>query len=68
MGPFFLFGGAPGERLPQIEHYPPPLRATHNKDGVRPERVNHRSVPGSEFHILESVDDVLDALFGPLPQ
>ena len=68
MGPFFFFGGPPGERLPRIEHYPSPLRATHNKDGVRPERINHRSVPGSEFRVLESLDDVLDALFGRLPR
>jgi len=68
MGPYFFFGDAPGEPLPPIEHYPAPLRATHNKDGVRPERVNHRSVPGSEFRQLDSLDDVLDALFGELPQ
>jgi hypothetical protein len=41
MGSFFWFGGAPGEPLPPIAGYSNPLRATHNKDGVRPPRRNH---------------------------
>ena len=64
MGPYFFFGGAPGKALPSIDRYPSPLRATHNKDGVRPERTNHVAVPGTEFRSLETIDDVLVALFG----
>lgn len=64
LGPFFWFGGAPGERLPQIEQYPAPLRATHNKKGVRPARLNHRLVPKTEFTALHAIDDVLTKLFG----
>jgi len=64
MGPFFWFGGAPGEPLPAIDHFAVPLRATHNKQGVRPPRQNHRLVPGTEFEELEKLEDVLIKLFG----
>lgn len=67
MGPFFWFGGKPGDPLPPIAGYPNPLRATHNKDGVRPLRQNHRAVPGAEFRRLETLRGVLDQLFGELP-
>lgn len=67
MGPFFWFGGAPGEPLPPLDGYPNPLRATHNKDGVRPPRTNHRLVPGKEFRELATLDAVLETLFGALP-
>ncbi len=67
MGPFFWFGGTPGEPLPEIAGYPNPLRATHTKDGVRPPRQNHRAVPGAKFSRLATLRDVLDRLFGGLP-
>lgn len=66
MGPFYWFGGIPGEPLPPIARYPNPRRATHNKDGVRPLRQNHRTVPGVEFRALATLHEVLDALFGDL--
>jgi ribosome assembly protein YihI (activator of Der GTPase) len=58
---------APGQELPPIAHYPIPLRATHNKAGVRPPRNNHRLVPSEEFRMLGSLDEVLETLFGDLP-
>jgi hypothetical protein len=66
MGPFFWFGGKPGEPLPPVAHYPNPLRQTHNKDGQRPARQNHRVVPASEFQRLPTLKDVLVALFGEI--
>ncbi len=66
MGPFFWFGGEPGEPLPSIDQFPSPRRPTHNKDGVRPLRKNHRSVPSGSFRSLATIDEVLVALFGPL--
>jgi hypothetical protein len=68
MGPFFWFGAGPGEPLPSMGHYPSPLRATHNRDGKRPIRKNHRTVPGAKFRPLATLDDVLEALFGSLPK
>jgi len=66
MGPFFWFGGAPGEPLPPIDLYPHPLRATHNKEGARPLRQNHRMVPGEKFRPKATLDEVLGALLGDL--
>jgi hypothetical protein len=66
LGPFFWFGSAPGVPLPPIDDYKVPKRATHNKKGERPARTNHRLIPGSAFKKLESLDNVLSALFGEL--
>jgi hypothetical protein len=67
MGPFFWFGGDPGEPLPAIDGYSNPRRPTHNKEGVRPLRKNHREVPCKDFRKLSKLAEVLEALFGPLP-
>jgi hypothetical protein len=54
MKPFFWFGGEPGEPLPSIEAYEQPRRPTHNKDGERPLRKNHRLIPGRQFRCFGS--------------
>lgn len=66
MGPYFWFGGAPGQKLPPIEQYDNTLRATHNKDGVRPVRQNHHDVPSSVFSERKDLDEILKDLFGDL--
>ncbi|WP_311276860.1 hypothetical protein [Methylobacterium sp. WCS2018Hpa-22] len=66
MGPFFWFGGEPGEPLPQLDGYANPRRPTRNKEGVRPIRQNHREVPRDQFRQLATLEDVLVALLGPL--
>ena len=63
MGPFFWFGAAAGEPVPPIKDYAIPLRATHNKDGERPERQNHRTIPSVEFREIAKIDEVLNQLF-----
>lgn len=68
MGPFFWFGGAPSQPLPRIDHFRVPLRATRNKKGERPARVNHRLIPNTEFKELGTMDDVLTKLFGEVGQ
>ncbi|TXM99213.1 hypothetical protein FV222_13325 [Methylobacterium sp. WL103] len=57
----------PGEPLPVLDAYDSPRRATHNKAGERPVRKNHRLIPGRNFQRLDDFDQVLEALFGPLP-
>ena len=66
LGPFYWFGGEPSDPLPPIADYPNPLRPTRNKEGQRPARQNHRNVPPSEFRLLPTLDDVLEALFGSI--
>ena len=66
MGPYFWFGSPPGKRLRDIGKYPFPRRATHNSAGERPERKNHRLVPGRDFDKIGSFDELLLALLGDL--
>lgn len=66
MGPYFWFGGVPGQPLPAIDGYPNALRPTRNKEGVRPVRVNHHEVPGSSFMLRDSLVEILEDLLGDL--
>jgi hypothetical protein len=67
MGPYFFFGSGPGQPLPPIADYPIPKRSTHTKERLRPDRTNHRNVPGDQFRCVNTLDEVLDELLGPLP-
>jgi hypothetical protein len=64
--PFFWFGGVPGQPLPSLDSFASPRRATHNKDDVRPERVNHCLVPKAKFERVDTLDEILVKLFGEL--
>jgi hypothetical protein len=66
IGPYFWFGAAPGEPLPEIDSYANPLRPTRNKEGERPPRKNHRLVPGASFREVVTLTELLETLFGPL--
>ena len=66
LGPYFWFGGGPGQPLPSMDRYRNPLRSTRNKTGERPVRLRHRLVPSKAFRPLATIDDVLEALFGPM--
>jgi hypothetical protein len=66
LGPFYWFGGEPGEALPSMDGFKTPRRPTHNRKGERPERVNHRLVPKSRFREIDDVSGVLTKLFGDL--
>ncbi len=68
MGPFWWFGGAPGEPLPDLSAYASPKRIGRRMTGERPIRSNHGKVPAAAFRRLESLNAVLEALFGPLPE
>ena len=66
MGPYFWFGGSPGQPLPAINGYPNTLRPTRNKEGLRPVRSNHHDVPGSVFRERAKLEEILRDLFGDL--
>jgi hypothetical protein len=63
LGPFLWFGGEPGEPLP-----PPGDRVVRhskgNAAGEKMERAGHRLVSRSRFATLETVCELVDALFG----
>lgn len=68
LGPFYWYGGAPGEPLPAIADLRNPRRPTRNKAGERPIRQNHREVPARSFQRIETLEGVLAALLGPLEE
>ncbi len=64
LGPFRWFGGEPGQPLPPLGD----KVARHtkgNKDGEKTIRPGHRVVRESGFTKLATVEEVVDALFGP---
>ena len=68
LGPFWWFGGLPGEPLPSLEAFRNPSRIGRRADGDRPLRPGHRQLPASAFRRLNDLDVVLETLFGPVEQ
>ena len=65
LGPFLWFGGAPGARLPELGS----KVAKHTKgtaQGVKLERPNMRVLSKRAFVELNTVDQLVMRLFGPL--
>src|ERR1700691_4887710 len=66
LGPFYWFGGAPGEQLPGFSQSPYARRATPNAAGDKPIRKNHRAVPLSHFEKVQTMANLIARLFpGP---
>ena len=68
IGPFWWFGGSPGEPLPDITGFASPKRIGRNKEGHRPPRSNHSSVPSRLFRRIDGMDALLETLFDQLPR
>jgi hypothetical protein len=64
---YLWFGGAPGEPMPDIDGFRITRHTKGNAQGVKSERPNHRIVPRGKFAILQTLDEVLERLFGELP-
>lgn len=62
------FGARPGEPLPNLQDHPIAQHTRANASGTKPARPEHRQVSHREFEMLSSLDDVLDRLFGALPE
>jgi hypothetical protein len=63
LGPFFWFGGAPGERIPPLGE----MVARHTKPNAmlkKADRPAHRVVAKSRFAKLETIDHVIQKLVG----
>ena len=67
IGPFWWFGGEPGEPLPSLSGFASPKRIGRNKAGERPARANHGKVPTRYFRRVDGIDAILETLFGTLP-
>lgn len=68
LGPFWWFGAPPGEPLPDMSGLRRPLRIGRRKEGDRPVRQRHRTVPTRLFERIDTVGGVLERLFGALPK
>jgi hypothetical protein len=64
LGPFYWFGGAPGERLPDILSLKVARHTKANSQGQKNERPDVRVIPRSKFLRVATVGEVVDLLFG----
>ena len=56
------FGGAPGERLPDLTNHPIAMRP-----GTRKQRLDAYEVPAECFRRVDRIEQLIEALFGPKP-
>lgn len=63
---YLWLGGSPGEPLPDIRGMKSAKHTKANAQGIKAERPNHRIVRRSHFEKLDTLDAVLDRLFGAL--
>lgn len=66
LGPFYWFGGEPGEALPDITGFKP---AKHTKADARGQKASRRNtfcIPKSRFDTVPDLNALMQRLFGPL--
>ena len=61
---FLWFGGSPGAPLPSIAEFKVTRQSRANAQGFKAERPDHRRIPKRSFTRLETLDEILAALFG----
>lgn len=66
LGPYHWFGGEPGKPCPDLSGFRKARRTTANAHGVKPLRANTYEVPLSRCTKLDTIDELLFRLFGPL--
>ncbi len=64
---YLWFGGLPREPLPDIKDMRVAKHTKANAKGIKAELPNQRVIPRKEFTRLETLDEVLQQLFGSLP-
>lgn len=64
LGPYYFFGGLPGSCLPDLSSYKIATHTKGNAEGVKTQRPNHRVVPIGKFKRIESMDVLIEVLFG----
>jgi hypothetical protein len=63
LGPFFWFGGKPGQQLPDIYGKKTAKHNKGNAEGEKLERANIRILKKPEFLKLETLEEVVFQLF-----
>jgi hypothetical protein len=64
LGPFAFFGGAPGQKLPNLAGMKVGKHTKGNAQGVKTERPNIRTIPLSKFEQVVSIEQIVTRLFG----
>jgi hypothetical protein len=64
IGPFRWFGGRPGQPLPDISGFPVAKHTKGNAYGEKADRKNIRVLNKGKFEEIESIDGVIEKLFG----
>lgn len=64
LGPFMLFGGAPGAPLPALTDFRVAKHTKGDANGVKKERPNLRIVPLARFQRVADIPALYAALFG----
>jgi len=64
LGPFYWFGNPPGEKLPDISSFPVARHAKANSQGDKLQRPNIKQIPRSMFQKLDTIEDIIEYLFG----
>jgi hypothetical protein len=64
LGPFYWFGGTPGEKLPDLTRFKTAKHTKANSLGVKTERPNLRVVPLSAFTKVPDIASLAELLFG----
>jgi len=66
LGPFYWFGGRPGEPLPSISGFKKAKKTTADSSGRKGERPNSYILKRNACKELDSIDEVIEHLFGPI--
>lgn len=64
LGPFLVFGGSPGQPLPDLSEFKVARHTKGNAEGIKAERPAIRIVPKGHFTKHESAVELYEALFG----
>lgn len=64
LGPFYYFGGMPGEQLPAIDKSKDVKHTRGNRYGQKAERPNIRKLNKGSFRRCDTIADIHSALFG----
>ena len=64
LGPFYIFGGTPGQPMPDISHFRVARHTKGDATGFKAERPNLRLIPKGSFEKLDTMDEVVEWLFG----
>lgn len=63
---FLWFGQPPGEKLGSLKDYKTVTHTKRNSQGVKTERANIKRLTKASFSRLDSIDEVVTALFGDM--